>query len=125
MSKIMVVDDGELEAGYVKLMLVQSGVDESDVWIYNSFKASQEAFRKSVGSWSGAVLDVLLITGKDGITLGKYMREKSPDMPILFFTGYDLDATVGMRAELESIGSVLQKGSAAEDVVDKMRDLFN
>jgi len=107
----MVVDDESMIRQFVATVLEGSGYRVSDA----DSPARALQILESAPDLDLLVTDVVMPDGS-GCDLADRMRERRPQLPVLFISGYEVD---GVR--LQSSDSFLQKPFRAPDLLERVR----
>jgi CheY-like chemotaxis protein len=114
---LLVVDDEDLVRKAVSAMLETAG--------YRVLKASSGAEALALFEGDDPLRDLSLILldlsmpGMPGRLVRTKLREKAPDVPVVFFTGY---AAEPVEDELDA---VLEKPVSANDLLAKVREMLD
>ena len=117
MARILLAEDDETMRRFLKRALEKAG---HDVRAFGDGTAA-------LGAMTSARFDLLLadivMPGIDGIELARRAKERWPDMPILFITGF---AAVALRArsQFDSDTKIMSKPFHLRDLVDEVEKVL-
>jgi two-component system cell cycle response regulator CpdR len=115
-SILLAEDDGSLR-GFLKRALEKAG---HQVYAVGD---GLEAFEAILEDSFNLLLADIVMPGIDGIELARRARERHPDMPVMFITGF---AAVALRArtEFSADAKILSKPFHLKDLVDEVEKVL-
>ena len=120
MKKILVIDDNASIVKAIKKILEQEGHD-----IVTAEDGANGISAMTRNNFDLIISDMIM-PDKDGQDVGKYMREKDLDIPLLIITGGGTLLTKEMAADIaQSITPhILLKPFDSDSLLDKLNSIF-
>lgn len=119
--KIAIIDDDHLMSEFIKLLTDHLGIKSKR---YDNYNAAIRAVRAGNNKFDGAIIDIVLPGGKDGISLAEKFKEIDPDFKVLFCSSYDPSQTIELQSRVSKIGRVLSKPFTREDALRNIEKVF-
>ncbi len=110
MYRMMIVDDEDDERFGIRYLLDKMGFEFSYVEAENGM----EALEKLEDSAADILLTDVKMPFLDGLELSKIVRDRFPEMQIIFFSGYDDFAYVKQALSIQAVDYILKPVNPAE-----------
>ena len=117
MASILLAEDDGSMRGFLKRALEKAG---HHVYAVGD---GLEAFEAILEDSFSLLLADIVMPGIDGIELARRARERHPDMPIMFITGFAAVA-LRARAEFSADAKILSKPFHLKDLVDEVEKVL-
>ena len=99
-KKILIIEDESLIAMYLKMKFSRKGYD-----VCETAAGRDDAIRIFEDENPDIVLsDIMLSEGENGIDVVSELRQKAPELPVIFLTGYEDDSIKKDAAPLNPLG---------------------
>lgn len=118
-AKIMVVDDEKILSELLKDILQSLGCE---VMVFSAPETAMDYYRAN-HNFDVVMLDVLM-PHISGVELYEKMKKITPEMKVVFMSGYSKDTEVEKIVELNSGVAFIRKPYSAADLSEKLRGLL-
>ena len=118
-AKVMVVDDEKILSELLKDILQSLGCE---VLVFSAPEEAMDYYRSN-HDFDVVMLDVLM-PHVSGVELYEKMKKITPDMKVVFMSGYSKDTEVEKIVEINSGVAFIRKPYSAADLSEKLRGLL-
>lgn len=113
--RILFVDDEPDWREMLSLYFTHKGLDVS-----TAGTVSEAKDRLEHGFYKLVVLD-LNLAGEDGLEVLRFIKGRSPDMPVVVFTGLDVDENLVKRCLADRVDGFMRKTAGLESLLSEVR----